>query len=403
MAHRSTTHRSTTHDRRWGMALGVLYILLSVALGYMLFKIWPPVPWPDPNVHPDAVARALADCGVLLPTPSPVPSGSPAGDRQRLAPTVMPINFFFKKCVMTSFDERLILLVIVAGMLGSFVHGATSLADYIGNDRLNSKWKWFYILRPAIGMALALIFYFVIRGGFLTTNVGATDINPYGVAALAGLVGMFSKQATDKLSEVFTTLFRSGSGEGDEKREDPLKPTPSLTITSIDPLEVTARGGRLKITVTGTGFVEGSTVFLNDSPQVTAFESATSLRADVAAETIAEPGVLKLTVVKPDQTKSAPIEFKVVTAIPAQLKIESIEPPHVPALSTSQKIEIKGTGFVAGCNVTLNGITQETTFESADKLSAQLADASIATRGPLKLKVINPDGSQSGEIDFTVS
>ncbi len=32
---------------------------------------------------------------------------------------------------MTSFDERLLLLVIIAGMLGSFVHGATSLADYI--------------------------------------------------------------------------------------------------------------------------------------------------------------------------------------------------------------------------------------------------------------------------------
>jgi len=114
--------------------------------------------------------------------------------------------------------------VIIAGILGSFVHGATSLADYIGNNNFNRTWTWFYLLRPAIGMALALIFYFVVRGGFLTTSGGAKDINPYGIAALAGLVGMFSKQATDKLSEVFSTLFRAAAGKGDDKRSDPLKP-----------------------------------------------------------------------------------------------------------------------------------------------------------------------------------
>jgi hypothetical protein len=71
-------------------------------------------------------------------------------------------------------------------------------------------------------MALALVFYFVVRGGFLTTSGGAKDINPYGIAALAGLVGMFSKQATDKLSEVFSTLFRAAKGEGDDKRAGSL-------------------------------------------------------------------------------------------------------------------------------------------------------------------------------------
>ena len=94
-------------------------------------------------------------------------------------------------------------------------------------------------------MALALVFYFVIRGGFLTTSGGAKDINPYGIAALAGLVGMFSKQATDKLSEVFGTLFRAAAGEGDDKRSGSLKPKEeAITVTNVDPQPVVAGGGR---------------------------------------------------------------------------------------------------------------------------------------------------------------
>jgi hypothetical protein len=160
----------------------------------------------------------------------------------------------------------LILLVIVAGILGSFVHGATSLADFIGNNKFNKTWTWFYLLRPPIGMALALVFYFVIRGGFLTTSGGAKDINPYGIAALAGLVGMFSKQATDKLSEVFSTLFRSAAGEGDDKRSGSLNPgadangtVTEFAITSVDPEAGSTAGGDA-ITITGTGFSNPTSV-----------------------------------------------------------------------------------------------------------------------------------------------
>ena len=119
----------------------------------------------------------------------------------------------------------------------------------------------------------------MIRGGFLTTNVGATDINPYGIAALAGLVGMFSKQATDKLSEVFTTLFRSG--EGDDKRADPLDPDASTDTLTPDPPNASAGGDAFKLTVNGTGFVEECKITFDGTEQPTTFESATSLTTQV--------------------------------------------------------------------------------------------------------------------------
>lgn len=117
-------------------------------------------------------------------------------------------------------DLRLILLVLIAGMLGSYVHATTSFVTYVGNRSMVDSWTWWYILRPFIGMILALIFYFVLRGGFLSTGAETTDISPYGIAAVSGLVGMFSKQATDKLREVFDTLFKTA--KGDDLRKDKL-------------------------------------------------------------------------------------------------------------------------------------------------------------------------------------
>jgi IPT/TIG domain len=395
-------YKSDAKDKRRGLLLGIFYVALAIGLGYMLIKIWPPVPWPDPNIakYRESISQSLAGCGVSL---APLPENSASPKPGELAPVALPINFFFKKCVMTSFDERLILLVIVAGILGSFIHGATSLADYIGNDRFCRRWTWFYLLRPVIGMALALVFYFVIRGGFLTTNVGATDINPYGIAALAGLVGMFSKQATDKLSEVFSTLFRSGSGEGDEKRRDPLKPENPVTVIAIDPAEVPEGGEGFTLTVTGNGFVEGSTVVLNDAAQLTTFVNPEKLNAEISKEAIAAAGTLTLTVVNPDETRSTPVEFKVVAATASLIAIESVEPSELSVNVAGQTITITGAGFVADSKVLLDGQEQNATFVSGTILIAQIAELSVTIAGVCKLQVINPDGSASPELDVMVS
>ena len=381
-------YQSTPADRRWALFLGISYIIFAVLLAYVLFKIWPPTPWPtnDSLAKNPALAKTLAeekascDCAQLTgpcPPPSPTPkpgvspsktdttstlppastTGSPAGPAtspvtgpatasspgtspsppsgsvttpttnptarapldgdSQTSPSAqelldnIPIKFFWW-CIRTTYDERLILLVIIAGMLGSFIHGATSLADYRGNDNFNKNWTWFYLLRPSIGMSLALVFYFVVRGGFLTTSGGAKDINPYGIAALAGLVGMFSKQATDKLSEVFNTIFRAAAGEGDAKRKGSLKPdAKEITIEKIEPDQIKVGSTAQTITVTGANFVEGSKVHLNDAEQETTFVSATQLTAKVDDALLANAGKLKVTVVNPDKTETEATELNV--------------------------------------------------------------------------------------------
>jgi hypothetical protein len=143
-----------------------------------------------------------------------------------------------------------------------------------------------------------------------STTGGAQDINPYGIAALSGLVGMFSKQATDKLGEVFATLFRAAPGRGDAKRQHPLT---SATIAPIqlDPVSVVAGGEAFKLTVSGAGFVDGATIRVDDVAQSTTFESANRLSTQIPPEKIANPLTLNITVVNPDETNFGPVESDV--------------------------------------------------------------------------------------------
>jgi hypothetical protein len=129
-------------------------------------------------------------------------------------------------------DVRLILIAALGGALGAYVHLATSFADYAGNEQLTTNWAWWYLLRPFIGMSLAEIVYVAIRGGLLTSGSATTGaISPYGVAAITALTGLFSKQATDKLREVFETLFRT---EQKVERKDPLRTTGASDNQSTD-------------------------------------------------------------------------------------------------------------------------------------------------------------------------
>jgi hypothetical protein len=104
-------------------------------------------------------------------------------------------------------ETRYLICAATAGALGSYIHLATSFIDYAGRDRLSTSWAWWYLLRPWIGSALALVVYFVLRAGFIAGPADATGaINPYGVASVCALSGMFSHQATQKLRELFENI-----------------------------------------------------------------------------------------------------------------------------------------------------------------------------------------------------
>ena len=85
-----------------------------------------------------------------------------------------------------------------------------SMSQFLGRRELQRSWLIFYCVRPLVGSLLALIVYFVLRMGVLSPgqSTGPSSINVYGVLAFAALSGMFSRQAVDKLAEIFETIFK---------------------------------------------------------------------------------------------------------------------------------------------------------------------------------------------------
>jgi hypothetical protein len=225
----------------WTGFLGLYLILLSTVTVYLAVKLWPDCP--------DAVCPPL--------------------DLELLRWTI--------QLGTIGLEERLFWTAVLFGAIGSYIHVAASFSDYVGNRRLTRSWIWWFVLRTPIGIALALVFYAVIRAGFLTMNGGgdgSAAVNPFGIAAISALSGMFSKQATDKLNEVFSTLFKTS---GDERRSDKLAPAVVAKIDQITTSWDTARTV-VSMAIKGSGFSTQAKVKVD----ATEFTPSSSTATDIA-------------------------------------------------------------------------------------------------------------------------
>jgi hypothetical protein len=123
---------------------------------------------------------------------------------------------FFRWTFALSDEERLFLIVALAGALGSLVHALRSFYWYVGNRELVLSWLVMYILLPVTGAMLALIFYVAVRGG-LFPQATIQQTSPFGFIALSALVGLFSVQAALKLQDIAETVFTK-AGQGRESK-----------------------------------------------------------------------------------------------------------------------------------------------------------------------------------------
>lgn len=129
-----------------------------------------------------------------------------------------PVTFFIWTFEPTD-EERLLLIVALAGALGSSVHALRSFYWYVGNRGLVMSWLAMYLLLPVIGSLLGLIFYTTIRGG-LFPQATIQQTSPFAFVAISALVGMFSVQAALKLQDIAETVFTK-AGQGRESKPQP--------------------------------------------------------------------------------------------------------------------------------------------------------------------------------------
>jgi len=142
-------------------------------------------------------------------------------------------------------EDRLLLIVLLAGALGSLMHGLRSFVFYVGSRRAVWSWSAYYAALPFIGAGLAFIFYLVLRGGFFSTGATVENTSPVGFAAVAALIGMFTEQAGQKLQKIFDSILSPP-----EKGKDHIS---GPKITGISPKEGPTKGGN-NVTIAGENF-----------------------------------------------------------------------------------------------------------------------------------------------------
>jgi hypothetical protein len=247
-----------------GIVFLALYLVVAILLCfYGLIVLWPgpspsgqvppgkaataPIPTPKATPPSDGVTQSSLATAAPVSTLTLTPSATLSSDRLSQAsaaesapggiatPTPTPsaerarIRIFF--WYFEIWDEvRLLLIVILAGALGSLVHTVRSVYWYVGNRKL--KWSWLakYLLQPFAGSALAMIFYVVVRGGFFSPQTTFENTSPFGFAALAALVGLFSEQAVLKLKTVAeTVLERPAPGANASPQDEDSEGSPDDT------------------------------------------------------------------------------------------------------------------------------------------------------------------------------
>lgn len=308
--------------------LGIYFLALGLTLFYLAFIIWPPdfqslftpgtreedkernplspiiffdcsACQPKTTLTPARVPRTvtpLVSNGTLpvipaLSTPDAV-SPAASGATPPLQTSAETRRFSgWRICV--TYDQRLFLLVLILGALGSYIHAVMSFADFAGNRRLVQSWLWWYLLRPFTGAPIALILYFAVRAGFMTPTATGGDVSRFGIAALAMLAGMFSVKAADKLEEVFDVLFKT-----QEKRKDSLE-NPLPVLDSITPTKVTAGSGAQKVVMKGSNFSMKAVVLVDNAERSASVDSATKLTVELSAEDVKTARIIKLAVKNP--------------------------------------------------------------------------------------------------------
>lgn len=161
------------------ICMAIYLVVLSILLVYAIFQFWPP------QLPPEEVEKNVDFLSWKIPI---------------------------------SVDLRLLAVVVLTGALGGQIHALRSFASYVGNRKLITSWLIQYILMPFVAASLALVFYFVMRAGFFPANTTPQDMNVYGFAGLAGLVGLFSTMAVNKLRRMAEELLGPL-----EKQEDPVR------------------------------------------------------------------------------------------------------------------------------------------------------------------------------------
>jgi uncharacterized protein (TIGR03437 family) len=179
-------------------------------------------------------------------------------------------------------------------------------------------------------------------------------------------------------------------------------------LTSINPASVPI-GSPANLTLTGAGFTAVATVVVSVSSSQWTLSpisgTATSLTVTVPSAALTAAGRAMVSVVNSDGNGiSRQVALTITTPVAAGgPSISTIAPSSTVAGSQALTLTVNGANFVAGSIVQWPSSPLATTFVSATQLAAALPSALLGKAGSYPIQVLNPDGSLSNAVNFTVT
>ena len=202
---------------------------------------------------------------------------------------------------------------------------------------------------------------------------------------------------------LFITCKKSGTTVGTVINN----PTP-VTL-SMSPNAALAGSTAFTLTVTGTGFINGSTIKWNAIALTTTFVSATQLTTTVPAVDIVTAGNAAVTVFTPAPGggTSSTLNFTISNVIvnnPLPTLI-NISPNTATAGSSTITLTANGTNFINGSSINWNGTAMATTFINTTQLTAVVPASNITVAGSATVTVFSPlpGGGSSNSMAFTIT
>jgi uncharacterized protein (TIGR03437 family) len=173
------------------------------------------------------------------------------------------------------------------------------------------------------------------------------------------------------------------------------------SITGLSPNPIDAGGSYFPLTVTGTGFVQGSTVSWTGLPLSTTYDSATQLTATVTPQLRTLAGKFNITVTNPDGAVS---NADAVSVSPVLL---TVNPSAAMAGSPGITITVKGLGFTMPVVLVLNigggPLTIPTTFGDTSTLTGVISASLLSAAKAATIQVFDPlDNLSSLPVPFEV-
>ncbi len=168
---------------------------------------------------------------------------------------------------------------------------------------------------------------------------------------------------------------------------------PVPTASLLSPSSASAGSSAFTLTVTGTGFVSGSSVVRwNAVALTTTFIDSTTLEASVPAANVLSVGSASVTVftATPGGGTSSGLTFTISAAPNPVPTVSGLSPNTIGSGSAGFLMTVTGTNFVAGSVVRWNGVDLATSFSSPTSLTATVPSLNVASAGAANVLVFNP-------------